>query len=73
MERQFADARYGDLKKQVAEMVNAKLEPIQRRYGELMADRSYLRGVLRSSAERVAPIAEETVRLAKKRTGLYSI
>ena len=73
MERQFADARYGDLKKQVAEMVNAKLEPIQRRYGELMADRTYLRGVLRASAERVAPIAEETVRLAKKRTGLYSI
>ena len=73
LERQFAGARYGDLKKQVTEMVNEKLEPIQRRYGELMADRSYLRGVLRASAERVAPIAEETVRLARKRTGLYSI
>ena len=73
MERHFAGSRYGDLKKQVTEMVNAKLEPIQTRYGELMSDRSYLRGVLRASAERVAPIAEQTVRLAKKRTGLYSI
>ena len=71
MEAHFADMRYGDLKKQVAEMVSSKLEPIQVRYSELMDSRDYLRGVLRGSAERVAPIAEETVRLAKQRTGLY--
>ena len=72
MARHFADMRYGDLKRQVTEMVNARLEPIQREYSRLMASRDFLRGVLRDSAERVAPIADETVRLARKRTGLYS-
>ena len=73
MESHFAEMRYGTLKKEVAEMVSAKLEPIQRRYNELMASRDYLRGVLRGSADRVAPIAESTVRRAKERTGLYSV
>ena len=73
MESHFAGMRYGALKKDVAEMVSAKLDPIQQRYNELMDSRDYLRGVLRDSAERVAPIAESTVRRARERTGLYSV
>ncbi len=73
MESHFAGMRYGALKKDVAEMVSAKLDPIQQRYSELMANRDYLRGVLRDSADRVAPIAESTVRRARERTGLYSV
>ena len=73
MKRHFAGMRYGQLKKEVSEMVSAKLDPIQRRYHELMDSRDHLRDVLRDSAERVAPIAEDTVRLAKARTGLYSV
>lgn len=72
MQSHFADMRYGGLKSEVSEMISAKLEPIQRRYNELMDDRTHLRAVLRGSAERVAPIAAETVRRAKERTGLYS-
>src|SRR5437667_2040864 len=34
----FAGMRYGDLKKQVAEMVVSQLEPFQRRYREITAD-----------------------------------
>ncbi len=73
MRNHFDGMRYGTLKKEVSRMVSAKLEPIQRRYAELMANRDYLRGVLRNSAERIAPIAEETVHRAKARTGLYSL
>ena len=73
MQSHFSDMRYGSLKGEVSEMVSTSLEPIQQRYSELMADRGYLRDVLRSSAERVAPIAQETVRRAKERTGLYSV
>lgn len=73
MESHFSGMRYGALKKDVAEMVSAKLDPIQRRYNDLMASRDYLRSVLRDSADRVAPIAESTVRRAKERTGLYSV
>jgi tryptophanyl-tRNA synthetase len=67
----FAGMRYGDLKKQVAEAVVAGLEPLQTRYAEIMADPGYLHGVLRESADRVAPIAEATVRLVKERMGIY--
>ena len=71
MEKHFSDMRYGNLKKEVSEQVISKLEPIQKRYGELMDNRDYLRSILHKSVERVSPIAEETVRLAKERTGLY--
>ncbi len=68
----FAGLRYGDLKKTVAEAVVAGLEPIQRRYKEITADPAYLKGVLREAAERVAPVANDTVRLVKQRMGIYT-
>ncbi len=67
----FSGMRYGDLKKQVAEMVLEHLGRFQKRYAEVTADPAYVRGVLREGAERVAPIANETVRLVKERMGLY--
>src|SRR5580658_7121963 len=71
METRFAGMRYGDLKKQVAEMVIAHLEPFQQRYRQIMSEPGYLAGVLREGAERVRPIADDTVRLVKSRMGLY--
>ncbi|MDR3698587.1 MAG: tryptophan--tRNA ligase [Candidatus Sulfopaludibacter sp.] len=72
MKRQFTDMRYGDLKKQVAEMVVSHLEPFQDRYRRIVSEPGYLAGVLREGAERVAPIANDTVRLTKDRMGLYT-
>ncbi len=72
MREQFNGMRYGDLKKQVAEMVVANLEPLQKRYRDIRAEPGYLDRVLREGAERVSPIAKSTVRLAKERMGLYS-
>jgi tryptophanyl-tRNA synthetase len=71
MQERFQGMRYGDLKKQVAEMVIAHVEPFQERYRRIMAEPGYLAGVLRDGAERVTPIADDTVRLAKGRMGLY--
>ncbi len=68
---EFEGKRYGDLKKRVAEIVIAHLEPLQRRYREIVSAPGYLTGVLREGAERVTPIAASTVRLAKARMGLY--
>ena len=39
--------------------------------GEIRSDPGYLAGILREGAERVAPIANATVRLVKQRMGLY--
>lgn len=68
----FAGMRYGDLKKQVAEAVVAGLEPIQKRYQEITADPGYLDQVLAEGAARVAPIANSTVDLVKRRMGVYT-
>ena len=68
----FAGMRYGDLKKQVAEMVISKIEPLQKRYNEIVSEPGYLESVLASGAERVSPIANSTVELVKQRMGLYT-
>jgi tryptophanyl-tRNA synthetase len=72
MRDHFNGMRYGDLKKQVAEMVIANLEPLQKRFREIMAEPGYVDSVLKDGAERVAPFAKSTVRLVKERMGLYT-
>jgi tryptophanyl-tRNA synthetase len=71
MRQRFTGMRYGDLKKQVAEMVISKLEPIQQRYREIVAEAGYLDSVLKAGAEAVTPIANSTVELVKQRMGIY--
>jgi tryptophanyl-tRNA synthetase len=68
----FTGMRYGDLKKQVAEAVIAALEPIQERYQEIMAEPGFVARVLANGAERVIPIADDTVNKVKKAMGLYT-
>jgi tryptophanyl-tRNA synthetase len=68
----FSGLRYGELKKQVADMVIAHLEPFQQRYKQMMAEPGYIAGILREGAARVRPIADSTVDLVKQRMGLYT-
>jgi tryptophanyl-tRNA synthetase len=68
----FAGMRYGELKKQVAEAVIGALEPIQKRYQEIMAEPGFVAQVLANGAERVTPIAQDTVNKVKKAMGLYT-
>ncbi len=68
----FSGMRYGDLKKKVAEAVVDSLEPIQQRYRALTADPAYVADVLRAGADRVSPIANDTVRKVKLAMGLYA-
>jgi tryptophanyl-tRNA synthetase len=69
---QFSGMRYGDLKKTVAEAVIAALEPIQKRYREITAETGYIARVLEDGAEKVRPIANDTVHKVKKAMGLYT-
>src|SRR5579884_732602 len=70
IQREFTGMRYGDLKKKVAEMVVEHLTPFQERYRQIVSEPGYLEGILREGAERVAPIANDTVRQVKQRMGL---
>jgi tryptophanyl-tRNA synthetase len=72
MRAHFSGMRYGDLKKQVAEMVVEKVEPLQKRYQEITSEPGYLAGILRDGAERVTPIADSTVELVKQRMGIFT-
>jgi tryptophanyl-tRNA synthetase len=72
IKQQFNGMRYGDLKKQVAEMVISHLEPFQQRYQQITQEPGYLDRVLQEGAARVAPVANDTVRLVKERMGLYT-
>ncbi|MGD0014205.1 MAG: tryptophan--tRNA ligase [Bryobacteraceae bacterium] len=72
MRDHFSGMRYGELKKQVAEMVVSRVEPLQKRYQAITADPGYVDRVLREGAERVTPIANATVETVKQRMGLYT-
>jgi len=72
MRAHFEGLRYGDLKKQVAEMVVAQIEPLQQRYREIVSEPGYVDSVLRDGAARVSPIANSTVEIVKQRMGLYT-
>jgi tryptophanyl-tRNA synthetase len=66
-----AGLRYGDFKKRIAEVVVARLEPIQRKYKEVTREAGYVDAVLKAGRERVLPISEETIRKTKAAMGLY--
>lgn len=71
MRAHFTGMRYGELKKQVADMVIAHLEPIQARYQQITTEAGYLDRLLEEAAARVRPIANSTLELVKRRMGLY--
>jgi tryptophanyl-tRNA synthetase len=68
IEAHFDGKGYGDLKREVADVVIAALEPIQRRAQQLLSS-GELEQVLREGAQRAAPIANETLRHAKYAMG----
>ena len=70
VEREFADAQYGDFKKAVADTVVEALAPIRDRYQELQADRAGLEDVLRAGAERARSIASGTLADVRERMGV---
>jgi len=61
---------YGELKGAAADAVIATLSPIQARYADIRADRSYLDGVLAAGADAVRDRAAATLRRARDAIGL---
>ncbi|HEV3309094.1 MAG TPA: tryptophan--tRNA ligase [Chloroflexota bacterium] len=70
IEARFEGKGYGELKRELAELVVDVLDPLRKRYDEIVSDRSYIVDVLRASADRLRPVAIDTVRLVKERVGL---
>ncbi len=70
IEAEFAGKGYGDFKAALTERLVATLEPIQKRYYELMNDPATLENILRQSAEQVRPLAAATLQHVKDVIGL---
>lgn len=70
IEAEFAGKGYKEFKAALGDRVVALLEPIQRRYADLTADPAQLDALLAQGAERVRPLAEQTLRQVKARMGL---
>lgn len=62
--------RYGDLKKDLAELLIESLAPIQQRYHELVTDPEALEAIARRGAEKAAIVAEPVYRRAAAAMGL---
>ena len=69
VEEQFKDANYGTLKKAVAETVVNTLEPIQKRYHEIL-DSGMLEHVLEQGAIKARAIADKQLDKVQKAIGL---
>jgi tryptophanyl-tRNA synthetase len=61
VEREFEDARYGELKQAVADQVIEYLTPVRERYHELRADETELERILEVGADKARAIASETL------------
>jgi len=72
LEEHFAGRGYGDLKKELAEVVTDFVTPIRARTQELLADRAELERVLAVGAERAREVAGETVTTAYERAGFLA-
>jgi tryptophanyl-tRNA synthetase len=72
LEQHFAGRGYGDLKKELAEVVTEALDPIRRRTQELLDDPAELENVLAAGAARAREVAARTVAEAYDRVGFLA-
>jgi len=72
-EREFAGKGYGDFKSAVGEAVADTLAPIQKKFGELMAEKTELEKILKDGAERAAHRADRTLAKVYKKIGFLQI
>lgn len=71
-EAQFAGRGYGDLKKAVVEAVNTTLEPLQKRYSEIINEQGYLDKILADGADKARLMANKTLQEVKQKVGLLT-
>jgi tryptophanyl-tRNA synthetase len=70
IESHFAAKGYGDLKRELADVVVDALTPIQDHYRDLTASPDYVRDVLRKGADQLRPTAQRKVSVVRERVGL---
>lgn len=70
VEKEFAGKGYGDFKLAVGEAVACELKPLQERYAQLIADKSYIDARIKENDEKAQYFANKTLRKVQKKVGL---
>jgi tryptophanyl-tRNA synthetase len=70
IEAQFEGKGYADLKRELADAVIEGLRPLQTRYLQLKSDPGHIDSLLKQGADRVRPVAEETLVAVREKVGL---
>lgn len=70
IEAKFEGKGYGDFKKDLAEVVVENLKPLQERYHRLMENPQTIEKMLQEGADRIRPVAEQTLSEVKSKVGL---
>ena len=70
IEAKYESKGYGDLKKDLGEVVIEGLRPVQERYRELTADSGYIDSVFAAGLEKARPMAEKKLAEVQKAIGL---
>lgn len=72
IEREFDGKGYGDFKKAVGEAVIAELEPVQKKYKELLNDKAFLQEKWQQGAEMAQRVSQRTLDKAMKKIGFLA-
>lgn len=67
--KEFDGKGYGDFKLAVGESVADMLKPLQNRYDELMKDKAYIDGIIKTNGEKANYYATKTLRKVQKKVG----
>jgi len=71
IEAEFAGKGYGDFKSTVADAVVAELEPLQKEFAKITADRAYVESCMKQGAEAAYKVSVRTLNKAMKKIGYY--
>ncbi len=69
IEKEFAGKGYGDFKLAVGEACADALAPVREKFNQLLADKSYLEGVMKAGAEQASYCACRTLSKVQKKLG----
>ena len=73
IEAEFKGVGYGEFKTAVGEACAHELEPIQKRYAEILADKAYLESVMKTNAEKAAYLARKTLSKVYRKVGFTTL
>lgn len=73
IEAEFAGRGYGDFKTAVGEVTADALAPVRKNFTELMADKSYLEGIMKNGAEKASAVARRTLSKVYRKIGFVQL